>query len=219
MNICPKCNIRVGGVADVCPICQHGLDGENDNEYYWPPAGKLKKQSLFYKIQLLVVLVSIVICLGLDYLFDLYGSLHWSVIVAIWGIAFELILKRVLKRYFIIPQVFGRVILSLIIVLLITAAFAGFWELAIAYIVPITVIVALVTNFVLALVDKSGNAMVYLICSVLGGIIPFIGIMIVRGKAPFFWSICVMTSVVFVIGIAIFKGSKLTQEIRKRTNI
>lgn len=219
MKICPKCNIKVGGITDICPICQNGLEGESNNEYYWPPEIKLKKASLFYKIQLLVVLVSVVICLGLDYLFELHGKLHWGMIVAIWGIAFELILRRLIKRFFILSQVIGRIIISIILLILITARFAGFWYIATAYIVPIIILVALVTFFVLALVDKGENAMVYLLCSILGGIVPFIGILLIERKTPFFWSICVMTSMVVVIGIAIFRGRKMLLEIRKRTNI
>lgn len=219
MKICPNCRIQTGCVGDICPICQNGLEGDSEAEYYWPPAQKLKKQSLFYKIQLLVVLVGVVISLGLDFLMDLRGELHWGLIVAVWGIAMELVLHRILKRWFIIPQVIGRVIINCIILILLTAWYAKFWELAVVYIIPIIVIGALITNFILALIDKTENAMVYLLCSVAGGIIPFIGMLIVRGKSPILWSVCIMLSGIFVIGIAIFKGGKMLQEIRKRTNI
>lgn len=219
MKICPKCHIQVGGVSEVCPICQNGLEGESKQEYYWPPAKKLKTKSIFYKIQLLVVLTAVVITLGLDFLLDLRGTLHWSVIVALWGISAELVIYRSMKRWFIIPQLISRLIISAVILILITAKYANFWELAIAYIIPIIVLVALVTNFVLSMVDKKENAMVYLLCSVLGGILPCIGMLITRGKAPLLWNISIMLSVISVIGIAIFKGGKMLQEIRKRTNI
>ena len=74
MKICPNCRIQVGGENDICPICQNGLEGDSETEYYWPPAKKLKKQSMFYKIQLLVVLVGVVVSLGLDFLMDLRGE-------------------------------------------------------------------------------------------------------------------------------------------------
>lgn len=219
MRICPKCHIQVGGANEVCPICQNGLEGEATQENYWPPSSSLKKKSLFYKIQLLVVLVAVVVSLGLDFLLDLRGNLHWGGIVAIWGIASELVVYRIMKRWFIIPQVIARIIINVVILTLITAWYAGFWELAVVYIIPIIVLVALVTNFVLAMIDKQENAMVYLLCSILGGILPFVGMVVIRGKAPLLWNISIMLSVISVIGIAIFKSGKMLQEIRKRTNI
>lgn len=219
MNICPKCHIKVGVMDDICPICQNGLEGEESGIAHWPIAQDLKKKSILLKIQLLVVLVSVVICLGLDFLMDIYKVLHWSLIVALWGISAELVLYRIIKRSFIVPKVIGNTTITAVVLLLITAWYAGFWNLAVFYIIPCIVLAALIFNFILALIDKTENAMVYLLCSVLGGSIPVIGLIIRDGKAPVLWSICIMASVVSVIGIAVFKGGKMLQEIRKRTNI
>lgn len=219
MRGCPKCHIQVGGNFDICPICQNGLEGEEEGQNYWPPVTALKKRSMFYKIQLLVVLVMVVVALGLDFLMDLYGSLHWSLIAALWGISIEYLINRIIKRSFIVPQVISRIIISAVILVLITAWYASFWNIAVIYIVPIIVMVALVANFILSLADKNENAMVYLLCSVLGGCLPVIGMLIINRKAPVLWSVCIMLSVVSVIGIAIFRGGKMLQEIRKRTSI
>jgi len=219
MKICPKCNISVGGKHEICPICQNGLEGEVEGTYYWPPLSYLKKQSLFYKLQLLIVLILVVVSLGLDFLIELHGSLHWSVIVAIWGISLEIFIKKAFNGSLNVAKVVSRLIITGVILLLITAWYANFWYIAVTYIVPGIVIGALITNFVLALIDKKENAMVYLLVSVLGGCIPVIGMLIINRRAPILWSICIMLSVVSVISIAVFKGGKMLQEIRKRTNI
>ena len=218
MKICPKCHIQAGVISDICPVCQNGLEGEGEYSL-WPSSTNLKKKSLFYKIQLLVILVGVVICLGLDLLIDLHGKLHWSLIVALWGISFELVLRRIIKRSFIVSKVIGNTIITTVVLLLLTAWYAGFWNLAVYILVPSIVLAALTFNFVMALIDKSDNAMVYLLCSILGGSIPVIGLIIKDGKAPILWNICIMASVVSIIGIAVFKSGKMLQEIRKRTNI
>jgi len=218
MKICPKCHISVGGQMELCPICQNGLEGEKEANHYWPPEEKLKKQSVAYKIQLLAVFSAVVISMGLDFLLGLNGSLHWSIIVAIWGIIGEYTAKRLMKKNIVLPRIFSRVICGIIIMLLITAWYVGFWELAITILVPAIVIVALISNFVLALVDRKENSMFYLLGNVAGGVIPAVILLIIKGEAPVLWSVCMMLSVVSVLYMAIFKGKKLGSEIQKRTN-
>ena len=220
MKICPSCHMKVGGYAEVCPICQNGLEGEEEMEYYWPPAEKLKSRSVLYKVQLFVVLVGVVVSLGLDFMIGLNGVLHWSLIVALWGIGTEYTAYRLFKKGAIVPKVITLGLIVYTVFLLLTAAYGGFLQYTVEFIIPIIVLAALTANFVLALADKSENAMIYLVCSILAGLIPYVGLLISRrGQAPVLWSVCTMVSVVTVIGIAIFKGRKMLHEISKRTRI
>lgn len=220
MKMCPSCHLKVGGQADVCPICQNDLDGEENQELYWPMAGNLKAKSILYKIQLFVVLVAVVVCLGLDFMIDLHGKLHWSLLVALWGLGSEYTVARLFMKNVIIPKVITIGLVTYTILLLITSWYVGIIDYTVEIIIPIIVLAALVANFVLALVDKSENALVYLICSILAGLVPYLGLLIKRrGHAPVLWSVCIMVSLVTVIGIAVFKGGKMLTELRKRTNI
>lgn len=220
MKMCPSCRLKVGGNADVCPICQNDLEGEETTEVFWPMADSLKAKSLLYKIQLFVVLVGVAICLGLDWMMEIHGPLHWSLIVALWGIGTEYTAFRLFKKNCIIPKVITVGLITYTIFLLATAWYVGILNYTVEIIIPIIVLAGLAANFVLALVDKSENALVYLMCSICAGLIPYIGMLIKRrGHAPILWSVCTLVSVVTVIGIAVFKGGKLWSELKKRTNI
>lgn len=220
MKMCPSCRLQVGGHADVCPICQNDLEGEETEELYWPMADSLKAKSILYKVQLFIVLVAVAVCLGLDFMIDLHGRLHWSLLVALWGIGSEYTAFRLFKKNMIVPKVITIGLVTYTIFLLISAWYMGIINYTVEIIIPIIVLAALTANFVLALVDKSENALVYLICSILAGLVPYLGMLIRRkGHAPVMWSVCIMVSIVTVIGIAVFKGGKMLSELRKRTNI
>ena len=76
MRKCPYCKIEVGGDLLKCPLCQSKLMGsvtsETENEEaYYPRLEAQKKRSLYYKIQLFIVWVILIVGIGLDFMFGL----------------------------------------------------------------------------------------------------------------------------------------------------
>ena len=77
----------------------------------------------------------------------------------------------------------------------------------------------MIANFVLAMVDKRGNAMVYLLTNVLIGILPCVVLLIRHKGVPITWIICMLISVILFVGAVIFKGRSVAGEIQKRLNV
>lgn len=236
MKYCPKCSIKVGGTLEYCPICQNQLHGE-DTEMekpeltkeemetgpkdvpYFPECTALKVKSITYKIQLFVALTICIICLSIDLLFHASGKIHWSFIVVMWIVGFEIVLGPIFKRRSIPAYFITNVAILVSCIFAVTSYFAGNIRVCTHVLLPIVVLVTLVVNFILSLIDKKGNALVFALCNVLVGIIPNIVMLSLYQSAPVLWRVCFVVSLIFLVGLIIFKGRQVYNEIQKRLNI
>lgn len=218
MKKCMNCNINVGGDAEQCPLCQNGLIGEA-TENVWPHMGKLRIRSLFYKIQLFLVLGSSAVVLALDFLLSVNEVKHWSLIYALWGVSIELLIRHFLKKSIVPAAIITETSIHITVLLGITGWYLDFISPVLMYVVPGVITGLLVINLILALIDKRGNAMVYLLSNIVIGIVPYIVLMIIGIEIPVIWTVCLMVSVVTFIGISIFKGRTMINEIQKRMSI
>lgn len=218
MKTCPYCNIQIGGIYSKCPICQNGLAGESSEEH-WPSPDSLKKESLLYKLQLFFVLSAVIVSLALDFIFEIHPDFHWSVPLTFWFLAFEFGIIKLFRNYFSPSKVVTEFALIVTLLLL----FTGYWihhlQIIAGIIIPIICIGTLITNFVLILVDKISNAMVYLLCNILVGTLPYLVLFIMRHTIPLLWIICLIVSVITFLGACIFRGRQVFGELQKRFNI
>ncbi len=223
MKNCPYCKIEVGGDLKKCPLCQSKLVGEGEEKYF-PKQTTLKIQSFFYKIQLFIVWMVVISSLGLDFLFGikLWPSLrdiHWSLIVAMWFIVFEFGIMRLFKRGISSSRIMTLFVFIVLIMLMVTAYYVGHLHIIADWISPVVVMGTLIANFVLAMVDKKGNAMVYLLTNLVVGILPYIVFYISQRECPPAWIVCLMVSVILFIGAIIFKGREVVSEIQRRLSV
>lgn len=220
MKKCLNCDISVGGNDNFCPMCRNSLSGE-ETEYMWPPAKKLRRQTFVYKLQLFLVLAVIATALLLDYLADLHGAIHWSLVLSAWLLSFEGIITMLITRTFFAAKFITVSVFQVAVLLLFTGWYGGFLPVIIRIVIPIMISVMLVLNLIFSLTDKTDNAMVYLLGNIVVAIVPYIIQFIVKGKqfASPAWIVCVIISVITFLGIAVFKGSQTQSEIEKRIHI
>ncbi len=222
MKICPYCKIEVGGDLSKCPLCQSKLTGEG-GEAYFPKPMELKIKSLFYKIQLFIVWVVIIAALGLDFLFDLriapFPNVRYSLLIAMWLIVLEFLITRKFKAGGGSARIVTLAVFPILIMLSITAYFLGFWRVTMDWIVPIAITATMIANYVLAMIEKQGNAMTYLLTNLLVGALPYIVLHFRHKDTPITWIICILVSVILFIGAVIFKGREVSEEFRRRLNV
>lgn len=219
MKKCLNCNIEVGGHVDTCPLCQNLLTDGVETPDNWPPLVKLKKQAFFYKLQLFLVLVAMVICLSLDFLMDINRGKHWSLIVSLTLFTAEVIVWRFIKKSVVVAKIISISILHIAMLLVLTGWYYNFLH-PIAYVViPIMISAALIANFVFSLIDNNDNALVYLLGNIVVGILSYVVLAFSHRSRTLPWTICLMISVVTFIGIAVFKGGKVMIEIQKRMHV
>ncbi|MBO6127971.1 MAG: hypothetical protein J6P79_03620 [Pseudobutyrivibrio sp.] len=222
MKNCPYCKIEVGGNLKKCPLCQSKLNGEAEQAYF-PQQTTLKIQSLFYKLQLFIVWTLVIASLGIDFLFHITPfptlQIHWSLIVAMWLIVFEFGIMRLFKKGISSSRIMTLFVMIVLIMLMATAYYIGHLDFVTEWLAPIVVMGTLVANFVLAMLDKYGNAMVYLLTNLVVGILPYIVFYFSARECPFAWILCLLVSVILFVGAIIFKGREVVGEIQRRLNV
>ena len=222
MQKCPYCKIEVGGDLAKCPLCQSRLTGEAEAPYF-PRQTNMQIRSLFYKVQLFVVWVIVIVSLGLDFLVGLkfpeFPALHWSLIVTMWLFVFEFGIMRQFKPGTGSARKVTYMVFAILILMMITSYFFGFFRLTLDLIIPAVITGTVIANFVLAMVDKKGNAMAYLLTALLLGLIPCIVLYFSEKDMPVAWIVCMITTVILFTAAVIFKGKAVLSEIRRRLNV
>ncbi|MCR5686208.1 MAG: hypothetical protein K6G81_12490 [Lachnospiraceae bacterium] len=219
MKKCPYCRIEVGGNLNKCPLCQSRLTGEG-GEAYFPVRDTLKFRSFLYKLQTFIVWSVIVVALGLDFLFSIeiptYPGLHWSLLIVMWLMVFE----YVILRQFVPGTGSARKVTIMVFVilamLLVTAHYLEFMWLAWDWIVPVVITGAMIANFVLALLDRYGNTMIYLLSGLACVLVPCLIQFFRHVPMSITWTICMIVSVILIVGAVIFKGRAVAAELERR---
>ena len=198
MKNCPYCKIEVGGNLKKCPLCQSKLNGESEKPYF-PQQTTLKLQSFFYKH---------------------FVKFHWSLIVSMWLIVFEFGIMRLFKKGISSARIMTLFVFIVLVMMGITAYYVGKLSSITEWVAPIVIMGTLIANFVLAMIDKNGNAMVYLLTNLVVGILPYIVFYFFADRdCPVAWIVCLMISVILFVGAIIFKGREVVSEIQRRLNV
>ena len=222
MRHCPYCKVGIKGDLVKCPLCQSKLTGEGEAPCY-PTFEAQKKRSFLYKMQLALVWCLLIVGIGLDLMVGLrlpgFPDLHWSLLLAMWLIGFEFGIMRQFKPNTGSAGKVTMLVLITIAMWCVTAYFFGFMKVTIDLVVPIALAATITANFVLALIDKNGNTMSYLLSGLVMGVVPGIIVFFVSSKMPLAWAICLMISVVLFAGAVIFKGRDVGAELQRRFHL
>ena len=222
MRRCPYCNVGIEGDLLKCPLCQSKLSGTGEDPCY-PKFEAQKKRSLFYKIQLFLAWGLLIVGVGLDFMVGLrlpgYPGLHWSLLLAMWLMGLEFGIMRQFK-----PDTgsAGKVTMLMLITIAmwcVTAYYLGFMKITIDLVVPSALVATIIANFVLAMIDKNGNTMSYLLSGLLMGVVPSVIYYFAKDKMPIAWVICLMVSVILFAGAVIFKGRAVAAELQRRFHV
>ena len=222
MRRCPYCKVGIEGDLAKCPLCQSKLTGSAEEPCY-PKFEKKKKQSLYYKLQLAIVWGLLIVGIGLDFLVGLrlpgFPNLHWSLISAMWLIGFEFGIMRQFKPGTGSAGKVTMMVLITIVMWCVTAYFFGLMKITLEMVVPIVLAATVTANFVLALLDKNGNTMSYLLSAMLMGIVPGVISFFASEKMPIAWAVCLMVSIILFVGAVIFRGRAVAAELQRRFHI
>ncbi|MCR5743274.1 MAG: hypothetical protein K6F92_06080 [Lachnospiraceae bacterium] len=220
--ICPYCKIEVGGNLTKCPLCQSKLRGEPE-EIYFPVNEEILKKSVLYKIQIFIVITAIIVGVGLDFFFGLrigpFKELHWSLLLAMWLIVMEIEVMRHLVRGSGASRKLTLPVFTVLILMIITSYYFDIMWLTVKWIVPLTLVATLIANFVIGMIDKHGNAMIYLLTNMFVGIIPGVVLLISHRDIYFTWTICLLVSSILFVAAVIFKGREVLKEVQRRLNV
>ena len=217
MKMCPSCKIRIEGALEQCPLCQNELQGES-SEAVFPSGQLLKKQSFLYKLQMLIFLAAMVISLMLDFKLGFHGSLHWSLFVAIWVIGGEICTRGLIRNHAHPTRIITYIAIWLAILVSPTLLVLGLKNILVLYVLPGLQIVVMILNFVFTMLDKSHNALVYLLSIAAISLVTSAIIILFVDLNDILWVACATVSIILLMAISIFRGKRTKSEIRKRLN-
>lgn len=220
MKHCPYCKIEVGGTSTKCPFCQSGLSGEDDIDF-WPKPNLLHTQSILYKLQLFIVLALAIVGFGLDFLFELNTGLHWSLLLAMWLLAVEFGIFRLFKRNYSPARIVTLFVLTVAVLVTVTSYFLGnvFWSVTTQFVIPALIIGTMICNLIFILTDEISNAMVYLLCNIVIGIVPYLVMRVIHEKISILWVICLIVSMITFLAACVFRGRGVLGELQKRFHV
>lgn len=222
MKMCPSCKVHIGDEYDHCLLCQNSLEDleEKGQEYpFFPEYNSIKLLSMFFKIQLFIAVTIIISCIAIDYMFGIRGNKHWSWIIVAAVVAVELLIIPIIRKRRFTSTFVTQLTIMLSLVLWFSTWYMGGYAQFVRYELPIIIMIACVYNFIASLVDKSGNALVYSLGNVLVGVVPETINLIVNRHAPVLWNVCLLVNVICIVGLIIFKGQMVRNEVVKRLNI
>ena len=222
MRECPYCKVKIAGLHYKCPLCQSKLMGTNEDALFPKPEAQ-KKRSFLYKLQLFIVWVILIVGLGLDFFVGLrlpsYPTLHWSLLLAMWLVTFEFGIMRQFRPG---TGSAGKVTTLTLITLalwFVTAHYFGFMQVTVDIAIPCALGATIITDFILAMLDKKSNTMPYLLSGLFLGVVPSVILFFVRDSMPLAWSVLTMVSVILFAAAIIFKGKAVTGELQKRFHV
>ena len=222
MRRCPYCKVGIAGDLVKCPLCQSKLTGTGEAPSY-PKFEAQKKRSFFYKMQLLIVWGLLIVGVGLDLMVGLrlpgFPDLHWSLLLAMWLIGLEFGIMRQFRPGTGSAGKVSMMVMITILMWCVTAYFFGFMKITVDLVVPVVIAATITADFVLALLDKNGNTLIYLLPALLLGIVPSVICFFVSDKMPLAWSICLMVSIILFAGIIIFRGRAVAAEFQRRFHL
>ena len=222
MRRCPYCKVGIEGDLVKCPLCQSKLTGTGEEPCY-PKFEAQKKRSLFYKLHVSLAWGMLIVGLGLDFLIGLrlpgYPELHWSLLLSMWLLMFEFGIMRQFKPGTGSAGKVTMLVLITIVMWCVTAYVFGLMKITVDLVVPVALAATVTANFVLAMIDKKGNTMSYLLSGVFMGVVPGVICYFVRSEMPLAWAICLIVSIVLFAGAVIFKGREVAAEFQRRFHL
>lgn len=222
MRQCPYCKVGISGDLVKCPLCQSKLTGDGEAPCY-PKFEAQKKRTFFYKMQLLAAWGLLIAGIGIDFMVGLripgYPDLHWSLLLAMWLFGVEFGIMRQFKPGTGSAGKVTMLVLFTIVMWSVTAYFFGFMKITVDLVIPVVLAATITANFVLALIDKNGNTMSYLLSGLVIGVVPSLICYFVEAKMPLAWAICLMVSVILFAAAVIFRGRAVAAEFQRRFHI
>ncbi|MBQ3913332.1 MAG: hypothetical protein II694_10200 [Lachnospiraceae bacterium] len=224
MRRCPYCKVDIAGDLYKCPLCQSKLMGaEEEQAACYPQLKAQKKRSFLYKLQLLLVWAALIVGLGLDFTVGLrlpgYPNLHWSLLLAMWLVAIEFGIIRQFKPGTGSAGKVSVLVLITVAAWCVTSYFFGLMQVTFELVVPSVLAATIIANFVLALIDRHGNNMAYLLSGLFLGVVPGVILFIVMDSMPLAWAVCLMISIILFAGAVIFRGKAVKAELQRRFHV
>ncbi len=223
MKKCSKCNVTVNTNYKTCPLCFNELSETQGevNEMFKsrelePKKNNVKK--LLTKIFLFISLVAIIVCLTVNLMVKPLPL--WSLLVAL-GIVYVwiLVLHTIISK----RNIFEKIVLqigTLIGLLFVCEWVSGGKQWMVDYVIPSISMAVMLVLFILCLSLKNHQGLVSFF--IINIILTLISGILLLCKVPHFALLNIITCIlgsVTIVGVVLFSGSALKNELSKKFHV
>ena len=221
MKYCRKCKIEVMGDLKICPLCQQELEIKDEHVEELYPATIEKRFNNHMLLKVFGFIAMIISVLAVFFNIILPSETLWSVIVVgVMGLIWLSVATAIKKHKDILKYLWYQIlILGLAAIFIDTMTGVHGW--AMTFVIPIMLVVAIIAMYVLSklLRLQAGDYMIYLLLDVLLGTIPFIYTLTHDVVTDIPAWVCILASIISVMGLAIFEGKNMMSELKRRLHV
>ena len=219
MKYCNKCKVKVMGDLTACPLCQNELQGEMTEQIYPPKLEKRFNNHMVLKCFGFISIIASILAVFFNIIMK--SESWWSLIVVLcFGFVWVSLATAIIKHRNIVKYLFYQaLIISVFLSFLDHATGAHGW--AITFVIPIILTLAMVVMYVVSKVLhlQVGDYMIYLLIDALFGLIPLVLLLTGQVFTDIPSLICILTSIISVVGLVIFEGNNMVSELKRRLHI
>ena len=157
-----------------------------------------------------------VVALFIDHIFKVGDIRHWSLIIVLFVIMVEGFIKRISVKHMNPAGWISNIALISIILIGVCAYMGGRLEAAVTLIIPIILTAILIPNLILCLIDRTENALVYMLINIFLCVIVPLGMYSKHLAINIPWAVSFLAAVIALLYLLIFNGRKALIEIQKR---
>ena len=221
MQWCDKCEISVRGTSRHCPLCQNELtsvDEEMETIYPLEYPTEVEKHMVIKVINFTMLVAG---CLGIFINLLFPTKIWWGLILVIILIGARVSLSTAIAKHRnILKYLLHQSIIIIIIAMVIDVA-SGRHGWSLNFILPIIFTLAMLLMYLLSKILHLHvqDYMIYLLLDAVFGIIPIIFLLLDWVTSPIPSFVCVLTSVISVIGLISFEGPAMYSELKRRLHV
>lgn len=221
MKYCSKCHTDIMGNLVFCPLCQNELQiKDNHIEDLYPT--KIEKRSnnhMLLKVFGFIAMITSILAIFFNK--ALGSKTFWALIViVVMGFTWLSIATAIKKHGNILKYVWNQMLIITVLTVIVDGL-TGQHGWAITFVVPTMLTVAMIVMYLLSKILhlQVGDYMIYLLLDALFGIIPLIFLRTRHLITDIPAWICILTSIISVVGLIIFEGKNMMSELKRRLHV
>ena len=220
MSYCSKCHVEVRGELNFCPLCQNELQNKKGKiENIYPKVEQRSNNHMLLKVFGFIAAVVSILAMFFNIIFP--SKTLWSILVmGIMGFVWLSLAVAIKKHRHIMKYLWYQILIIALLSMFIDYM-TGSYGWAISIVIPCLLTTAIIVMSILPKVLhlQVGDYLIYLLLDALIGMIPFIFIITGDAISDVPSIICVLTSIISVVGIIIFEGRTMMSELKRRLHV
>lgn len=220
MNKCNYCNVFIRDDTERCPLCGGVLEIKTKGVNTYPNVLKTEKAiSFVFRLMLFIAIVSIIICIGINYTTGV--SVKWSLIVTfsflyLLSILYMFVRENAGYRVRMYGITAGGVLLVIAIDYI-----CGFKRWSLNYVFPAAIIIMDIALIILMIVNRRNwqSYILPMMCMIPISLIPILLYKLSIVTSPYLLQVAFGLSLFITIGLIILGGSRAKAELYRRFHI